>query len=294
MDPFACRMSKVAPIYALLLQKGKWVYDHAPKDVLQMIFGLALCFFGGTYVAAIAAVEAWRHMGWQRSYADARHVWDETQGVVRASLRDDMVDDDKNGIADVDEMTPAMLAQRKVTLAMTTVSDPDKLANSVGALWGAYLAVLATLRLEFARVVALALGIAEMVPDRARRRAAALGRAGARAQALGAHHHHDRHQLPRCVAPRGSRLLLYLPLVTPSAAPRRLLSAPRAPRVLSDSRLSGKPSGPVSVCLSCPLRARFPPTPPPAPRIVHRPASCHPCRPSCPCPASPAPAPWRS
>ena len=46
---------------------------------------------------------------------------------------------------------------------MTTVSDPDKLANSVGALWGAYLAVLATLRLEFARVVALALGIAEMV-----------------------------------------------------------------------------------------------------------------------------------
>ena len=26
---------KAAPIYALLLQKGKWVYDHAPKDVLR-------------------------------------------------------------------------------------------------------------------------------------------------------------------------------------------------------------------------------------------------------------------
>ena len=46
---------------------------------------------------------------------------------------------------------------------MTTVSDPDKLAASIGSLWAAYLAVLATLRLEFARVVALALGIAEMV-----------------------------------------------------------------------------------------------------------------------------------
>ena len=33
----------------------------------------------------------------------------------------------------------------------------------MGSLWAAYLAVLATLRLEFARVTAMALGIAEVV-----------------------------------------------------------------------------------------------------------------------------------
>ena len=76
-----------------------------------MIFGVALCFFGGTYVAAIAAAEAWRHMGWQRSYAEAKFVWDETQRVRQSSIEDDKVDADKNGIADVDELTPQQLAQ---------------------------------------------------------------------------------------------------------------------------------------------------------------------------------------
>ena len=78
-------------------------------------------------------------------------MWNETQRVARASTQDDELDEDKNGIADVDELTPQQLAQRKLTLAMTTVSDPDKLVSSIGSLWAAYLAVLATLRLEFAR-----------------------------------------------------------------------------------------------------------------------------------------------
>ena len=37
------------------------------------------------------------------------------------------------------------------------------LQTAMGSLWAAYLAVLATLRLQFARVAAMALGIAEMV-----------------------------------------------------------------------------------------------------------------------------------
>ena len=40
-----------------------WIYYYvsmAPRTVVQMIFGIALCFFGGTYVASIAAIEAFR------------------------------------------------------------------------------------------------------------------------------------------------------------------------------------------------------------------------------------------
>jgi hypothetical protein len=102
----------------------------------------------------------------------------------------------------VDELTPQELATRKLGLAMRTVKEPEKLQSAVGGLWSAYLAltltltltltlsptrtptptptptltptlrrsaylaVLATLRLEFARVAALALGIAEMLKMR--------------------------------------------------------------------------------------------------------------------------------
>jgi hypothetical protein len=43
--------------------------DHPPR-----CFGVGLAFFGGTYVAAIAAVEAFRLMGWQRTWADLKVV----------------------------------------------------------------------------------------------------------------------------------------------------------------------------------------------------------------------------
>lgn len=154
---------KVGPIYYWFYRKAYWFYTWAPKNVLQMCFGLALCFFGGTFAAAIAAVEAWRQMGWQRSYRDVSIVYAQMRLVYDANEKDDMLDEDGNGIVDVDEIAPSDLAKRKLTLAMRTVEEPDKLQTAMGSLWAAYLAVLATLRLQFARVAAMALGIAEMV-----------------------------------------------------------------------------------------------------------------------------------
>ena len=45
----------------------------------------------------------------------------------------------------------AELAQRKVYLLMTTIQQPGRLESAVGSLWSAYVAVLATLSLQFAR-----------------------------------------------------------------------------------------------------------------------------------------------
>lgn len=157
---------KVAPLYLWLFRKACWFYSWAPTNLLQMCFGVGLAFFGGTYVAAIAAVEAFRLMGWQRTWADLKVIYAEMRLVYDRSEEDDLLDDDGNGILDVDELTPQELATRKLGLAMRTVKEPEKLQSAVGGLWSAYLAVLATLRLEFARVAALALGIAEMLKMR--------------------------------------------------------------------------------------------------------------------------------
>jgi len=61
------------------------------------------------------------------------------------------------------QITPQELGQRKVFLAMRSIDDPKRLQNAIGALWASYIAVLATLRLEFARTTAFALGIVETV-----------------------------------------------------------------------------------------------------------------------------------
>jgi hypothetical protein len=124
--------------------------------------GVALCFFGGTYVASLAAVEAFRQMGWRQSFEDASYVFEQMVLVKDASEKDDKVDADGDGVADVDALTPTDLAQRKVTLAMLTVDEPGKLKKAFGGLWTAYVGVVATLRFEFARTTAIALGLVEM------------------------------------------------------------------------------------------------------------------------------------
>jgi len=152
----------VWPLYKKLYTTMYEIYKKLPLNILTMIFGVCLCFFGGTYVASIAAIEAFRQLGWQKVQDELVIVYEETQHVIAASKVDDEVDDNNDGIADVDQMQATQLAQHKLSVAMKAVSKPERLQSAFGALFQAYLAVLATLRLEFARTTAFALGIVEM------------------------------------------------------------------------------------------------------------------------------------
>lgn len=149
--------------YVQLYRHAYAVWCLLPLDMMQMLLGLTLCFFGGTYVALIAAVEAFRTMGGEKLYGDLTYVAVQMQAVYEANVADDELDLNNDGIADVDQITPQELTQRKLRVSMLAVDAPDKLQSAVGALWAASLAVLATLKFEFAQITALALAIAGML-----------------------------------------------------------------------------------------------------------------------------------
>ena len=67
-------------------------------------------------------------------------------------------------------MEATQLAQHKLMIAMKAVKDPDRLQTACGALFASYLAVLATLRLEFARTTAFARIAAVDIVGAAKRR----------------------------------------------------------------------------------------------------------------------------
>ena len=164
--PFLVQVIKgirfVWPYYARLYTQGYEIYQKLPRNALYMVFGAALCFFGGTYVASIAAIEAFRQLGWQKVQAELLVVREQMALVVKASDEDDMADEDGDGVADVDQISATELTQRKMVVAMKAITEPERLQTAFGALFVAYLSVLATLRLEFARTTAFALGIIEM------------------------------------------------------------------------------------------------------------------------------------
>ena len=55
-----------APFYVWLYKWAFLIYTWLPKQATLALFGFALCFFGGTYVASIAAIEAFRQMGFAK------------------------------------------------------------------------------------------------------------------------------------------------------------------------------------------------------------------------------------
>ena len=141
-------------------------HNSAPGHTLEMVFGACLCVFGGPFVASLAAIEAFRQIGGRRLLDDLARVRETLDEVSRASMADDLKDDTGDGIADVDMLPPEELARRKVVVAMVAVTEPQTLMLSVNSLLGTYLAVLATLRFQFARTTALALGIAQALTRR--------------------------------------------------------------------------------------------------------------------------------
>lgn len=153
----------ILPMYVWLFRKCYQLYQIAPRNVISMVFGTALCFFGGEFCASIAAIEAFRTLGGSNLYEWINIIYEDACKVARASSQDDLEDKNHNNIADVDEMTASDLAKHKLRLAMTTIQDPSDLQQALFALFTAYMSVLATLKVVFARTSALALGIADMV-----------------------------------------------------------------------------------------------------------------------------------
>lgn len=131
-----------------------------PKNMSQSIWGICVCFFGGRYCITISAMEAFQAAGGSQMLEYIHELHDQLADLSKASAEDDMVDADNDGIADVDQISPTELGRRKFALALRTV-DPQHLSHAVGGLYTGCLGVLAVLKLQYARTIALAHSIGE-------------------------------------------------------------------------------------------------------------------------------------
>ena len=77
-------------------------------------------------------------------------------------IEDNKKDEDGDGIPDVDQLEGKALLMRK-TQVFLTKCDPGKINTAVGGLYLSWIAVVASLKIQFARTITLALSIAEML-----------------------------------------------------------------------------------------------------------------------------------
>jgi hypothetical protein len=101
-------LNALAPLATKLFEAYTWCDKNLPMDIVIALWGLTLCFFGGTFPLTLAAYEAFKISGWDTSRAAISDLWEQGREYRRASIADDKKDDDGNGVADVDEMSSAV------------------------------------------------------------------------------------------------------------------------------------------------------------------------------------------
>lgn len=153
----------VTMAYIWLFKQLYKVYKLLPTNLLQIIFGVGLCFFGGVYFTAIAAAEAALNFGGADMWDHLKTCYEEGAQIADANNIDDKVDDNKDNIPDVQQISANELLNRKAKVAMMAVKEPMKLQQALVALGNVYIAVIATLKFQFAQTVAIALGVASML-----------------------------------------------------------------------------------------------------------------------------------
>ena len=129
---------------------------------MSAITGLGLTFFGGAYCASIAAVEAFKMAGWERTKAALQVIYVDCVAVYDAHMADEAKDDDNDGKKDVQSLSGNALLSRKLAVAALAVKDPEQLSQAIGGMYTSWLAVQTVLRLEFAKTITLGVSIAAM------------------------------------------------------------------------------------------------------------------------------------
>jgi len=156
--PAIAFVSLVFPYIVQFFQVASNTYSKLPTNAISALVGLIFCFFGGVYPTLFAAIQAAKHSGGEKLIASIKDLSNEVTVILEASKKDDEIDADGDGIADVNQIDGKALIMRKTGVVLEKCN-PDKINTAVGYIYVTWMAVVVTLKVDFARTIALALSI---------------------------------------------------------------------------------------------------------------------------------------
>jgi hypothetical protein len=140
----------------------KKLQPYHPEYISTICIGLVLIFFGGTFMTIIAAVEAYRISCWEDSKKQLLILQQNFQKAWEESRKDDLVDDNNDGIADVEQISKEELLKRKGLILLKSI-EPMQVYSAIGNLNIGFLAVMATLKVKFAQAITLGAALGDII-----------------------------------------------------------------------------------------------------------------------------------
>lgn len=137
-------------------------YSALPTEHINILIGSIFCFFGGVYPALFAAIEAAKHGGWVDLKQSIIDLSKEAMVIIEESKKDDELDEDGDGVKDVNQVTSKEYIVRKGNLILVKMN-PQKVDKALGTIYKVWLSVIAVLTVKFAATIALAISISEFI-----------------------------------------------------------------------------------------------------------------------------------
>jgi len=152
----AVYVQMAVPYTVWFVQGAIEIYGVLPMQAVWAMCGLILCFFGGMFPVIIATVEAFRQCGWDRTELAIKQLVEEGNLVLQQEAKD------RSQSSFEEKVDAKELLLRKAHLVMSTC-DPVKVNQAINGLYASWIAVLAVLKVHFARTVALSMSIAQVL-----------------------------------------------------------------------------------------------------------------------------------
>ena len=141
----------IEKVYLKVMEYWKILEPHRPHLLLPAFMGFIMCFFGGSFLTLIAAVEAWNMCGYETTMGCIHMLCEDMSKVVEENKKDDSKDDDGDGIADVLQISNSQIITRK-TLLFLKVVDPNRVSTALAGIMAGGMAVIAALKLRVSTV----------------------------------------------------------------------------------------------------------------------------------------------
>lgn len=138
------------------------MYKQLPEEEISLLIGCIICFFGGVYPTLFAAITAAKHGGISVLTKSLGDLADEAIIIINESKKDDKVDADNDGVADVKQINIDAYILRKAKLVGQKMN-PKKVDHALSAMYKVWLSVMAVLAVQFAKTVALSISISEFL-----------------------------------------------------------------------------------------------------------------------------------
>uniref|UniRef100_A0A7S3LMW1 Uncharacterized protein n=1 Tax=Aplanochytrium stocchinoi TaxID=215587 RepID=A0A7S3LMW1_9STRA len=138
------------------------IEPYGANEVFKCITGFAMMFFGGFFITTVAVYEAIIQGGQERFATNMKLLGDQFQSIKQENKKDDQEDLDGDGIADVLQISAEQYTMRKM-MVVFRACDPTIVQEAGHSLYTMFIAVAATLRLQFARTISLGASLGDQL-----------------------------------------------------------------------------------------------------------------------------------